>query len=134
MARKKITLGYIKNKLKKDGIDSLTPTEANALSTYKKLGQFGGKKKEEDSTPKIKVISDSVQLADGMEEVRSNLDTVDKFIWDKAMEGLSTTKATGKWPDFMTTITDLGNKVKVASEGSEIELDWDIAATSEALD
>jgi hypothetical protein len=133
MPRKKITLGYIKEKIKKEGIDSLTPTEANALATYKKLGQFGGKQREEKAQ-KIIDIKDRLPAKEKLDKVRDQLDEVYQFIWDKAMEGLSSPKATGKWPDFMNTIERLSNMVKVASDGSVIELDWDTCATSEALE
>jgi hypothetical protein len=89
------------------------------------------------STAERKVIKIAEKLetiaVSGMDEIRSKLDVIDQYIWDKAIEGLSSPKATGKWPDFMNTLTLLGNKVKVASEESEIELDWDTCATSEAL-
>ena len=135
MPRKKITLGYLKSKISKEGIDALTPAEASALVTYKKLGQFGGKPKDE---PKHNIIpiSEDITLGDGDDDkplswYRERLNSVERLCWDKAIEGLASNKAMGKWGEFMAILRELSSRAEISDGDLAVDLCLDPVATSE---
>ena len=136
MPRKKITLGYIKEKIAKTGLDGLTPDEARALTTYKKLGDVGGKSKPE-SPKNIIAITPDIDITgeddDGhsLDWFRKQLDSVQRLCWDKCIQGLNSNKAQGKWTDFMRMLQELKSYVLIASDNAEMTLDFDVVATRE---
>ena len=83
-----------------------------------------------------KIKPDIVLVSDGDRDLkwyRDQLGSVEQYCWDKCKEGLDSTKATGKWPDFMLELQRLKTLVDIKSEDVELELDWDTVATTEAF-
>ena len=86
--------------------------------------------------PKILPIADDLNSDESEQSLdwyRERLDTVDRVCWDKALEGLASTKAQGKWVDFMNVLKDLRSKVDIGADELDVEIDFDPVATSEVF-
>ena len=86
--------------------------------------------------PKILPISEDLtdpEAEKSLSWYRERLDTVDRLCWDKAIEGLSSNKAQGKWCEFMTVLKELRSKVDISADDLDVELELDPIATSEVF-
>jgi hypothetical protein len=129
---KQITLDYLKEKIQADGQGSLTPREASAYKTFKRAFT----EQDQSKRPNIVPIAADLDAADTEQSLswyREQLDTVDRLCWDKAIEGLSSNKAQGKWCDFMNVLKDLRSKVDIGADDLDVEIDFDPVATSEVF-
>ena len=133
MAKSKITLGYLKKKIAKEGIDALTSEEANALVSFRRLEGQPPTKEKAPSGPKVIPISDDLATEEdrGLGWYRNQLDSIRKLCWDKSIEGLTSTKAQGKWIDFMNMLIGLADTVDIEDRELEVELELDPVATAE---
>ena len=83
---------------------------------------------------KITKIDPSVVLKDekSLTWYRERLDPVRQFCWDKCIEGLSNTKAMGKWPELMKKLEEYVALVDIQSSDAVLDMNWDVVATREA--
>ena len=62
---------------------------------------------------------------------RDQLNPVQQLCWDKCIEGLASTKAMGKWVDFMKTLQELANLAEISDADLEVDLCLDPVTTAE---
>ena len=68
---------------------------------------------------------------ESIDDIRARLNVLDQHLWDKCWEALDTSKAMGKWPDFMSKLEELKKKSDL-SAASMIEIVFDEVAITEA--
>ena len=79
-------------------------------------------------------ISDDIPIGDEKRPLswyRERLNSVQALCWDKAIDGLNSTKAQGKWVDFMSVIERLAKEVEMCSEDLVVDLCLDPVTTAE---
>jgi len=93
------------------------------------------KKTTSKSKPRIPKINPEVELDLGddrtLDWYREKLNPVEQLCWDKAIDGLNSTKAMGKWVDFMKVLQELASLAEIADDDLEVDLCLDPVATSE---